>query len=267
MFLATAASALAVAKGKTVPTGLEMYSVRDDLKKDLLGTVRKVGEMGYQGVEFYSPYLQWTTDQAKEVRKVMDDVKLKCWSTHNPVNSFTSDIQKAIDLNGILGSNTIVMASPGRVEEGPDAFKKVAEILTTAQETFKGAKMRAGYHNHASEFKPADGKRAMDVLAANTPKDVVLQLDVGTCVEMGQDPVAWIKANPGRIRSMHLKDWSKEKGYRVLFGEGEVPWKNVIGEAVKTGGAEFYYIEQEGHDLPPFEAAKKCLENYRKLLT
>ena len=53
----------------------------------------------------------------------------------------------------------------------------------------------------------------------------MLQFDVGTCVEMGSDPVAWINANPGRINSLHLKDWNKEKGYRVLFGEGAVPWK------------------------------------------
>ena len=82
--------------------------------------------------------------------------------------------------------------------------------------------MNAGYHNHQTEFKPLEGKRPIEVIAANTAKDVMLQFDVGTCIEAGSDPVAWINQNPGRIRSMHCKDYSPEagKGYKVLFGEG-----------------------------------------------
>jgi sugar phosphate isomerase/epimerase len=221
--------------------------------------------MGYEGVEFYSPYFEWTPEYAKEVRKVLDEVKLKCWSTHNGANSFNADnIQKAIDLNGILGSKYIVMASAGKVE-GLDGWKKVAETLTAGQAKLKSAGMKAGFHNHETEFKPIDGKRPMDVLAANTPKDVMLQLDVGTCIEAGSDPVAWIKANPGRINSLHCKEWSKEKGYRVLFGDGVAPWKDIFAAAEKTGGVEFYYVEQEGYDLPAFETAEKCLANFKKI--
>jgi sugar phosphate isomerase/epimerase len=263
--MATAVIASASAKGKRVPVGLELYSVRDEMKKDLLGTVRRVGKMGYEGVEFYSPYFEWTPEYAKEVRKVLDEVKLKCWSTHNGANSFNADnIQKAIDLNGILGSKYIVMASAGKVE-GLDGWKKVAETLTAGQAKLKSAGMKAGFHNHETEFKPIDGKRPMDVLAANTPKDVMLQLDVGTCIEAGSDPVAWIKANPGRINSLHCKEWSKEKGYRVLFGDGVAPWKDIFAAAEKTGGVEFYYVEQEGYDLPAFETAEKCLANFKKI--
>jgi sugar phosphate isomerase/epimerase len=266
-FLATATAVIASAsaKGKRIPVGLELYSVRDEMKKDLLGTVRRVGKMGYEGVEFYSPYFEWTPEYAKEVRKVLDEVKLKCWSTHNGANSFNADnIQKAIDLNGILGSKYIAMASAGKVE-GLDGWKKVAETLTAGQAKLKSAGMKAGFHNHETEFKPIDGKRPMDVLAANTPKDVMLQLDVGTCIEAGSDPVAWIKANPGRINSLHCKEWSKEKGYRVLFGDGVAPWKDIFAAAEKTGGVEFYYVEQEGYDLPAFETAEKCLANFKKI--
>jgi sugar phosphate isomerase/epimerase len=89
------------------------------------------------------------------------------------------------------------------------------------------------------------GQRPIEVLAANTSKNVMLQLDVGTCLEAGYDAVAWIKKNPGRINSMHCKDWSPEpsKGYRVLFGEGVAPWKKIFTAAEKTGGLEYYLIE------------------------
>jgi sugar phosphate isomerase/epimerase len=112
---------------------------------------------------------------------------------------------------------------------------------------------------------PIDGKRPMEILAANTPKSVLLQLDIGTCIHAGSDPVAWIKANPGRIKSMHCKDWSKEKGYRVLTGEGEAPWKAIIAAAEQTGGIEYYLIEQEGADTPPMDTAARCLANFKKL--
>jgi len=255
----------AAAKGKNIPVGLELYSVRDEMKKDLLGTVRRVGQMGYEGVEFYSPYFDWTPEYAKEVRKVLDEVRLKCWSTHNSAKSFdAANLQKAIDLNGILGSKYVVMASAGK-GESLDGWKKVAETLTSGHQKLKSAGMKAGFHNHELEFKPIEGKRPMEVLAANTPKDLMLQLDVGTCIEAGSDPVEWIKANPGRINSMHCKEWSKEKGFRVLFGDGVAPWQLIFAAAEKVGGAQFYYIEQEGYDLPAFETAEKCLANFKKI--
>src|SRR5215471_601019 len=115
-FLAAAAAApLALAANKNVPVGLELYSVRDQMDKDMLATVQAVGKMGYRVVEFYSPYFSWTPDRVKEARKVMDDVGLRCNSTHNGTASFTGDgIEKAIELNKILGAKYVVMASAGR---------------------------------------------------------------------------------------------------------------------------------------------------------
>ena len=143
-------------------------------------------------------------------------------------------------------------------------------------EKLRPAGLRAGYHNHQTEFKPLDGKRPIEVIAANTPKDVMLQLDVGTCVEVGSDPVAWINANPGRINSLHLKDWAPgapadNKSYRVLFGEGAAPWQNIFTAAEKTGGVEFYLIEQEGSRLPEsgnrrsaaWPTTRRCARNHQ----
>jgi Sugar phosphate isomerases/epimerases len=269
-FLALAGAApfaLAAHKSKSVPVGLELYSVRDELAKDLMGTVRAVAKMGYEVVEFYSPYYQWTPDYAKEVRKLLDDLKIRCLSTHNGANAFTPEgLQKAIELNQILGAKYIVMASAGRVE-GLDGWKGVAERLTQASEKLKPLNMRAGFHNHKLEFVPIDGNRPMDVLAANTPKDVTLQLDVGTCVDAGADPVAWINANPGRITSIHCKEWGvgEGKGYRLLFGEGDAPWLKIFEAAEKVGGVEYYLIEQEGSQYPALETAERCLASFKKL--
>src|SRR5437588_7461751 len=136
--------AAAAPAGKHYPIGLELYSVRDELAKDLPGTVRAVAKMGYEVVEFFSPYYAWTPDYAKEVRKLMDDLGIRCNSTHNGANSFSSEgIQKAIELNRILGAKYIVMASAGRVP-GLDGWKGVADLLTRASEKLKPLGMRAG---------------------------------------------------------------------------------------------------------------------------
>ncbi|MFN0084117.1 MAG: sugar phosphate isomerase/epimerase family protein [Blastocatellia bacterium] len=267
---ASVALALPAAAQKRLPVGIELYAVRDELAKDLMGTVRAVARLGYEVVEFYAPYTQWTPEYAREVRKLLDELKIKCLSTHNGANVFTPEnLPKAIELNQIIGSKTLVMASAGRVQ-GLDGWKGVADKLTAAQEKLTPLGMRAGFHNHKLEFMPIEGKRPMDILAANTPRDVTLQFDVGTCVEAGADCVAWINANPGRIRSLHLKDWAKgdpkeEKGYRVLFGEGESPWKQIFAAAEAKGGAEYYLMEQEGSRFSSLETAEKCLAAYKKM--
>lgn len=267
-FVAGAAAAgILNAAAKQVSIGLELYSVRDELAKDDMATVRAVAKMGYQVVEFYAPYFDWTTDHAKEMRKLMDDAGVRCHSTHNGPQSFTADsMPKAIELNRILGSTYLVLAQAPRVTT-LDGWKKVADQLSGYSERLKSAGLRTGYHNHQAEFTPIEGKRPMEVLAANTPKDVMLQLDVGTCVEVGSDPVAWIKANPGRIRSLHLKDWSPgaDKGYKVLFGEGVTPWKAIFAAAESAGGVEYYLIEQEGSRYSSLETAQRCLDAWKQM--
>jgi sugar phosphate isomerase/epimerase len=250
------------------PIGLELYSVRDELARDLPNTLKSVAGDGYEVVEFYAPYFNWTMPYAKTVRTLMDDLGIRCYSTHNSFASFApgDGAGKAIELNQILGAKTIVLASAPNSARGLDGWKKLCEQLTTASEQLKPHGLAAGFHNHDAEWAKLDGdQRIMDVVAANTPKEFVLQLDVGTCVKAGADPVAWINTNPGRIHSLHLKDWSPEKSYSVLFGEGACPWKEILAAAEATGGVEYYLIEQEGSRFPELETARRCLETWKTL--
>src|SRR6266851_1371861 len=230
----------------SIPVGLELYSVRNELKQNLEATVRAVAQMGYQGVEFYAPYFEWSENQTKQTRKLLDDLGIRCFSTHND-SSFLSPekISRARDMNLILGSKYVVMAS-AKPKPGPDGWK-------------------AGYHNHQREFTPDGSQRPIEILAKNTKPSVMLQLDVGTCLEAGSDPVAWIRANPGRIRSLHCKDWSPDpaKGYAVLFGEGSADWKNIFAAAETAGGVEYYLVEQEGSRFSELETAERCLKSFR----
>ncbi len=253
----------------SIPVGLELYSVREELKRDPQATVRALAGMGYQGVEFYAPYFEWTESQTKEMRKLLDDLGIRCFSTHNDGSFFKKEnLLKARDFNLILGSKYVVMAS-AQAKPGVDGWKEVAETLNFAAEQLEPAGLKAGYHNHQLEFTPTADlpmkARPIEIIAKNTKPTVMLQLDVGTCVEAGSDPVAWIRANPGRIRSVHCKDWSPDpaKGYAVLFGEGVADWKNIFAAAEGAGGVEYYLVEQEGSRFSELDTARKCLEEFR----
>jgi sugar phosphate isomerase/epimerase len=264
-FSSTLPWAFSARAAKSIPVGLELYSVREELKKDPEGTVRAVAQMGYQGVEFYAPYFEWSESQTKQMRKLLDDLGIPCFSTHNDSSYLSPEkIGRARDMNLILGSKYVVMAS-SEPKPGLDGWKAIADSLNTAADQLEPAGLNAGYHNHRREFIPVENQRPMEILAKNTKPSIMLQLDVGTCLEAGSDPVAWIRANPGRIRSLHLKDWSPEKtkGYTVLFGEGAAEWKNIFEAAESGGGVEYYLIEQEGSRFAELETARRCLQSFR----
>ena len=253
------------AASRSIPVGLELYSVRDALKQDPEGTVRAVAGMGYQAVEFYAPYFEWTEPQAKQMRKLLDDLGMKCYSTHNDEAYFSpKNIERARDLNLLLGAKYMVQAWSDP-KPRLDGWKAVAHNLNSAADKLAPAGLNVGYHNHDAEWRIVEGKRPIEVIAANTKPSVMLQLDVGTCLEAGGDPVAWIRANPGRIRSIHCKDWSRDPavGYKTLFGEGVADWKGIFQASENGGGIEYYLIEQEGSRFPELETARRCLDAFR----
>ncbi len=257
--------ALSARAAKSIPTGLELFSVRNELKKDPEGTVRAVAQIGYQGVEFYAPYFEWSESQTRQMRTLLDDLGIRCFSTHNDSSYLSAEkIGRARDLNLILGSKYVVMAS-SNPKPGLDSWKTVADSLNFAADQFESSGLKAGYHNHKREFTLVENQRPIEILAKNTKPSIMLQLDVGTCLEAGSDPVAWIRANPGRIRSLHLKDWSPDpaKGYAVLFAEGAAQWKNIFEAAENAGGVEYYLIEQEGSRFPELDTARRCLQSFR----
>ena len=253
--------------GANIPVGLELYSVRNALKEKPEETVRAVAQMGYQCVEFYSPYYDWTEMQAKEMRKLLDDLGVHCYSTHNNEAYLAHEaISRTRDLNAILGCKYVILAHADP-KPSPDGWRPIADELNEAAAKLEASGMGVGYHNHKPEFLGAVGQRPMDILAKNTQPSVVLQLDVGTCLEAGSDPVVWIKSNPGRIKSIHCKDWSSDtaKGSTVLFGEGVADWKNIFSAAESVGGIEYYLVEQEGSRYSELETAQKCLATFRTL--
>jgi len=255
------------ASRKAVPIGIQTYSVRDDEKRDLFGTLKGLREMGYECVEFWSPYYEWTPARAKEVRQQLDDLGLHCYSNHTSAKHCAEEfLPHAIELNHILGSRYVIMAHAGP-QPNLDGWRRTAEVLSKAAEKLKPANLLCGYHNWDVDFRPVEGTRPIDILTGNTPKEVAFELDVATCLAAGADPLAFIKANAGRIKTYHLKDWSSDPAlhYRVLLGEGIGKWKELFELAETVGGVEHYLIEQEGSRFSQMETARRCLENFKAI--
>ncbi|MBL9167753.1 MAG: sugar phosphate isomerase/epimerase [Verrucomicrobiales bacterium] len=250
-----------------IPIGIQMYSVRDDEKRDLISTLGRLREMGYECVEFWAPYLDWTPSRAREIRRRLDDVGLRCYSNHTAAKHFAEEsLSRAIELNHILGSRYVIMAHAG-TQENLDGWRRTAEVLAQSATKLRKAGLGCGYHNWDVDFRPLEGTRPIDILTGNTPQEVAFQLDVATCLAAGADPLAFIRANPGRIKTYHLKDWSSDpqKGYRVLLGEGVGRWGPLLETAETSGGVEHYLIEQEGSRFSQMETAKRCLDVFRSL--
>src|SRR5260370_4711101 len=185
--------ALSVRASTSIPLGLELYSVRDELKKDPESTVRAVAQMGYQGVEFYAPYFEWSENQTKQMRKLLDELGIRCFSTHNSSSYLSAEnISRARDMNLILGSKYVVMAS-ANPKPGPDGWKAVADSLNFAADRLESSVLKSGYPTHRPEFTPAVHQLPTEILAQNTQPSVLLQLTWGTRLEAGSDPVGWVR--------------------------------------------------------------------------
>ena len=271
-----AVAAAAAARGelraaRRIPVALELYSLRQDAANDKPGTLSAIAKMGYEGIELVGEKggLQNTSPfgrSAQEIRKMLDDLNLKVFSAHHTMTLLRDDaLERTVEFNQVLGNSRVICAwlDPTKtIQPWYDHAKRFNEIA----EKLKGHKMQLGFHNHAHELDPVEGKLPWDVFCDNTRKDIILQLHVAAFPPKGLDVIEYVRRYPGRVTTLHLNDYAA--GRRgVLLGEGTVNWKALFEIAEKTGGLEVYIIEQEGYPegMSPMEACRRCLENFRKL--
>ena len=246
---------------KKIPVGVQLYSVRDDCKKDLLGVLKAVSKMGYEGVEF-AGYHGWA---ASDLRKTLDDLNLKCCGTHTGIDTLSKEnLQKTVEFHQTLGCKYLIVPwIPENQRDTRAACLATAKTFTALVEQVKPHGMKVGFHTHDCDCKPLDGSSAWEIIGDNTPKDFVLQLDTANSMHGGADPVALLKKYPGRGGSVHLKEFSNNK---ALLGKGEVKWKEVLNACETVAGTEWYVIEHEVYGMPPLDCIDGCLKNLRAMM-
>lgn len=229
-----------------LPIGLQLYSIRDDMAKDFKGTLQKVKDMGYDGVEFAGLY----DNTPEQVKAMCDEIGLVPVSAHVPLADMIADIDKVIADYKTIGCQYIVV--PYVTEErrpGGELFMQMVDEIRTIGQKVKDAGMTLLYHNHDFEFtKLEDGQYGLDYLYANVPADL-LQTELDECwvKYSGEDPVAYLKKYAGRSPLVHIKDFyaeGKQEGDPyALIGLNE-------GEQKKAGTFEFRPLGEGLQDIP-----------------
>lgn len=248
--------------GRRIPIGLQLYSVREDCKRDLPGTIAAVAKMGYKGVEFAGYY-----DRSdKQLRKMLDDNGLLCCGTHTGLDTLLGDnLARTIEFNRTLGNKYLIVPGlPEKYRNSRQVWLNTAKLFNELAEKVKPHGMRVGYHNHSIEFTAMDGELPWDTFYGNTRKDVIMQIDVGNAIHGGADPLPYLYKYPGRAITVHVKEFSKTNK-KALIGEGDVNWKAFFALCKAVGQTEWYIVEQESYAYPPLKCVEKCLRNLRKM--
>jgi sugar phosphate isomerase/epimerase len=247
--------------GNKIPFGLQLHSVRNECAKDLVGTVTAVVKMGYKAVEFAGYHGR----DAKTLRKLLDDLGLKCCGTHIALDTLLGDnLPKTVEFNQTLGNPFLIVPSlPGKYTRTHQGWLEAADVFNGLADKVKPDGMRVGYHNHNIEFKPLDGEVPWDTFFNRTKKEVVIQFDTGNGVAEGGDPVVYLKKKPGRVASVHVKPYSKARP-NALIGDDEQNWPEIFGLCETVAGVEWYIIEYEKDAYPPLVSVEKTIEVMRR---
>lgn len=236
--------------------GLQLYTLRDELPKDVKGTLEKVAKAGYTTVETYGFSIkdQFWGLTPKELKKILDDNGLKAVSGHYNLGSFlydgnTAELIAAIEAAKVLKNEFLTVPwidEPFR--RSIEDYKKIAARVNEAAEMCKKAGLKLAYHNHDFEFKKYDGVTGYEILLKETDKDLVyFELDLYWVVHSGNDPLKLFKENPGRFKMWHVKDKDKNNNdLNTEVGSGTIDFKPFFA-AAKQSGMVHFFVEQENN--------------------
>jgi sugar phosphate isomerase/epimerase len=236
--------------------GIQLYSVRDRSEKDFLGTIREIGEIGYKNVELAGYY----GHSAKEVRQALTDAGLNAPSAHVGLSvndaAIWDNLKQQVEYGLELGlKRFIVPYYPLGDNPTLEGVVRMADTLEQAARIVKESGLEFGYHNHAFEFKPVEGKLVIDHILERIPADLLFaEFDLGWVKVAGQDPAEYVKKYAGRLPLVHAKDF-KEDGTDTEIGRGSVDWDSALA-ACESAGVEYVIIEQEQYDVSSLESAK-----------
>ncbi|QSF47145.1 sugar phosphate isomerase/epimerase family protein [Paenibacillus tianjinensis] len=237
--------------------GLQLYTLREELEQDFEGTLRKVAELGYAGVEFYHFFGR----TAEEIKGLLQETGLVALGAHRPYDAMLNDTEQEISFNLEIGNRNLII--PYLTEEQRN-WEEVVANFSIIGEKCKERGAVFSYHNHDFEFTQSFGERtAFDGIFEEVPAEL-LQVEMDTCWVYygGYDPVAYIQKYAGRLPIIHLKDMKKlEDGSAetVVLGEGEVNLPAIL-EAADMAGVEWAVVEQDFCSRSPLASVEDSMK-------
>jgi sugar phosphate isomerase/epimerase len=248
--------------------GIQLYTIREIFKKDPYGTIRMLGQLGYNELEYahmdYAPAGPLPIGPA-ELRKVCDAAGIRITSGHfnPPLFANTPDLVKRIA--DTLGCRYVVNSWIDQKERTRDGYYRQAEWFNRVGKGMRASGLHYAFHNHEFEFEKMDGdKSGQDILFQNTDPAVVdFELDMHWVVVGGADNISLIKQYPGRIKMCHVKDRTAD-GKMVSVGDGVIPWGDIFSH-YQMAGLEHFYVEDDEPPVPERAAVKRSIDWLRKL--
>ena len=245
-----------------IPVALQLYTVRDELRKDFVGTVRAVAAMGYAGVELAG----YGGLSATELRHLLDDLGLRVAGDHVGLDRLEGQLDAVLDFSQEIGNAYVVCPSaPEARRRDAAGWRSLASALSAVGRTCEQRGLHCCYHNHAFEFAPVDGSNGFTLLYDNAdPQALKMELDAFWAKKGGEDPAAILRRYPGRCPIIHLKDMTADAQQTFAeVGEGTMDFQSIF-QAAPTAGVAWYVVEQDRCARPPLESAELSLKHLRE---
>jgi sugar phosphate isomerase/epimerase len=245
--------------------GIQLYTFRDDARKDLERTLADIASVGYTDVEMLGSMRNFDMPPAK-IRQVLDRLHLRAPSTHVGAN-ILDDLPRALDEAHTLGHQYLIIASlPGADMKTLDGYRKWADRMNAAGAEARKAGVWVGFHNHQGDFQTIDGKVAYDVFVERTDPSVVrMQLDTGNLAMAGRDPMVYLDKFGSRYWSFHIKDVPKMGATEdVELGKGIIDFKKLLAK-IGHLDQKLLFVEQETYPGAVIDSARRDFQYLKTL--
>jgi sugar phosphate isomerase/epimerase len=263
---------------KKTALGLQLWSVRDAMQKDAMGTLKSLSKFGYGFVEGFG-YTdgKWFGMTPIELKKALADMGMSQKSGHQMITSaqydtatkdITDDVKKAFDAAAVVGQKFIVCPYMADGDRNKEKVAVLCDAFNKAGEYANKLGMRFGYHNHDFEFttRMDDAPMYQYLLDHTDPKKVFFEMDMCWVVRGKYNPIDWFKLYPGRFELSHMKDLaSQDKSESCIIGTGIVDFKQIIANQ-KLAGMKHWIIELEHYKAGSVEDVSVCYKNLRKMI-
>lgn len=244
--------------------GIQLWTLRDVINTDLIGTLTSLSKFGYNSIEPFGFDGSFYGQPAKDFRKLCNDLGMDITSTHCGINLENAQLftEKAVE----AGLEYLVLPSfSGRPEKTLDDFKKVAHEMNLIGEITKKAGITFGYHNHNFEFQPMEGKLPYNTLLAE-PIHLVwtFQMDIYWVIKGGQKPEQYFENHPGRFQLWHVKDMGND-GESCIVGNGHINFKELIKQSKKAGLKRIVYEREAYSEGTPYSVLNRVLNTFKSI--
>jgi len=256
-----------------IPVGVQLFSVRDAAKKDLPGTLRRVGELGYKGIELLQASCEGV-GSASAMLSMLDDAGLTCCGCHVKLSAFEGDaFQRTVDFFQALGVRHLTIAQvPLDQRKSRNGLLALARTFSNLAERLLPYDLDVGYHNHFDEFLPLKDVAGTpwNFLFDHCSDKFMMQLDLGNALRSGEelDLPGIIRRYPARSKVVHLKPYKTDAdpndpraGMCFPIGQDSVPWADVFDACEDAGGTEWYVVEYGNG----FDDVRDCLLALREM--